>query len=43
MKSERAEEGCILEDKNGNTVSLNRAYMVTKTRCDIGSKHWNPL
>jgi hypothetical protein len=43
MKFERAEEGCILEDEYGNTISSNHACLVTKTQCDVRSKHRNPL
>ena len=32
IKSEMVEEGCILEEENGNTFSSNRACQVTNTR-----------
>jgi hypothetical protein len=40
IKSEMAEEGCILEE---NTFSSKRACLVIKTRWETGSRHRKPL
>jgi len=43
IKSEMAEEGCILEEENGNTFSSKQACRVTNTRWETRSRHRNPL